>query len=144
MKPNLPALGPRLGQELGAVRVALQAGEFEELGGGRFRAAGRELDADEVLVERVGREGWAVAAEAGVTVALETALDAELRLEARVLDLVHTLNSLRKQSGFELTDRIVVTLPAADEDLLVHADWIKSEVLAVELRLGGELRIDRA
>jgi isoleucyl-tRNA synthetase len=144
VKPNLPVLGPKLGQELGPVRAALQAGEFEDLGAGRFRAAGRELDADEVLVERVGREGWAVASDAGVTVALETALDTELRLEARVLDLIHTLNSLRKQSGFELTDRIVVTLPAADEDLLVHADWIKSEVLAVELRLGGELRIDRA
>ena len=43
VKPNLPALGPKLGKELGAVRAALQAGEFEELGGGRFRVAGHEL-----------------------------------------------------------------------------------------------------
>ena len=61
-----------LGKELGAVRAALQAGEFEELGGGRFRAAGHELGPDEVLVERTGKEGWAVAAEDGVTVALDT------------------------------------------------------------------------
>ena len=43
VKPNLPVLGPRLGKELRTVQQALQAGEFEELGGGRFRAAGHEL-----------------------------------------------------------------------------------------------------
>jgi len=144
VKPNLPALGPRLGKELGTVRAALQAGEFEELGGGRFRAAGHELAPEEVLVEHVGREGWAVAAEDGVTVAIDTALDDALRLEARVLDVIHTLNSMRKEQGLELTDRIVVTLPAADEALLDHVDWIKSEVLAVELRFdGGEVRIEK-
>ncbi|HEY2937161.1 MAG TPA: isoleucine--tRNA ligase [Gaiellaceae bacterium] len=144
VKPNLPVLGPKLGGELGTVRAALQAGEFEELDGGRFRAAGHELEPDEVLVERVGREGWAVAAEAGLTVALDTALDDDLRREGRVLDVIHALNSMRKEQGLELTDRIVVTLRSVDEDLLEHADWIKSEVLAVELRVdGGELRIEK-
>ena len=65
VKPNLPVLGPKLGKELGAVRAALEAGEFEELDGGRFRAAGHELEPDEVLVERVGKEGWAVARRTG-------------------------------------------------------------------------------
>ena len=55
VKPNLPVLGPKLGKELGAVRAALEAGEFEELDGGRFRAAGHELEPEEVLVERRGR-----------------------------------------------------------------------------------------
>ena len=54
------------------MRSALQAGEFEQLDGGRFRAAGHELEPDDVLVERAGKEGWAVAAEDGVTVALDT------------------------------------------------------------------------
>jgi isoleucyl-tRNA synthetase len=144
VKPNLPVLGPKLGKELGTVRAALAAGEFEELGGGRFRVGVHELEPDEVLVERVGREGWAVASENGVTVALDTAVDDELRLEARVLDVIHALNSMRKEQGLELTDRIVVTLPAVDGDLLEHADRIKAEVLAVELRLDGELRIDKA
>src|SRR5207247_10193754 len=48
VKPNLPVLGPKLGKELGAVRAALEAGEFEELEGGRFRVDGRELGPDEV------------------------------------------------------------------------------------------------
>jgi isoleucyl-tRNA synthetase len=77
VKPNLPVLGPKLGKELGAVRAALEAGEFEEverrLPGGRPRPV-----ADEVLVERVGKEGWAVAHADGITVALDTALDPEL------------------------------------------------------------------
>jgi isoleucyl-tRNA synthetase len=137
VKPHLPALGPKLGRELGAVRAALAAGDFEELDGGRFRAAGHELGADEVLVERRGREGWEVVSDAGLTVALDTALDDELRLEGQVLDLIHQLNSMRKQAGLELTDRITVTLPADQAELLAHAEWIKSEVLAVEIEADG-------
>jgi len=136
VKPNLPVLGPKLGRELGAVRAALEAGEFEEVNGG-FRVAGHELGAEEVLVERTGKEGWAVAGADGVTVALDTALDPELELEGRVLDLIHELNSMRKQAGLELTDRIVVTLPESASDLLAHEDWIKEEVLAVEIRADG-------
>ncbi|HSO02358.1 MAG TPA: DUF5915 domain-containing protein, partial [Gaiellaceae bacterium] len=138
VKPHLPALGPKLGKELGAVRAALAAGEFEQLEGGGFRVLGHELAADEVLVERSGKEGWAVASDEGVTVALDTGLDAELELEGRVYDLIHTLNSMRKEQGLELTDRIAVTLPAADADLVErHAEWIKGEVLAVSLETDG-------
>jgi isoleucyl-tRNA synthetase len=137
VKPNLPVLGPKLGKELGAVRAALEAGEFEELPDGGFRAAGHDLAAEEVLVELTGKEGWAVASADGVTVALDTALDTELELEGRVLDLIHELNSMRKEAGLALTDRIVVTLPRSASDLLEHADWIKEEVLAVEIRTDG-------
>ena len=72
VKPHLPALGPKLGKELGAVRAALAAGEFEVLAGGGFRVLGHDLAADEVLVERSGKQGWAVVSEEGVTVALDT------------------------------------------------------------------------
>ncbi len=57
------------------------------------------LEPDEVLVERIGREGWAVASEDGVTVALDTELDDELRLEGRLYDRIHEVNVLRKESG---------------------------------------------
>jgi isoleucyl-tRNA synthetase len=138
VRPNLPVLGPKLGKELGAVRAALAAGEFEELEGGRFRVGERELDPDEVLVERRGKEGWAVASEDGVTVALDTRLDSELELEGRVLDLIHRLNTMRKEAGLALTDRISVTLPASQSDLLdQHAEWIKDEVLAVSIEANG-------
>ncbi len=138
VKPNLPALGPRLGKELRTVQQALQAGEFEELGDGRFRAAGYELEPGEVLVERGGREGWAVAAAEGVTVALDTTLDDELVLEGRGFDLIRLVNSMRKEQGLELTDRIVLTVPDAESELVErHGDWIKGEVLAVEIRVDG-------
>jgi isoleucyl-tRNA synthetase len=138
VKPHLPVLGPKLGKELGAVRAALAAGEFEELDGGGFRVLGHELGPDEVLVERSGKQGWSVASDEGVTVALDTTLDPELELEGRVYDLIHTLNSMRKEQGLALTDRIAVTLPAGDADLVArHADWIKGEVLAVSLDADG-------
>ena len=136
VKPNLPTLGPRLGKELGVVRAALQAGEFEELEGGRFRAAGHELEPEDVLVERAGREGWAVAAEDGVTVALDTEIDDELERERRVYELIRRVNTMRKDAGLELTDRIRLTIPVADGDLLEHADWIKRETLAVSVVVG--------
>jgi len=145
VKPNLPVLGPKLGKELSSVRAALEAGEFEELEGGRFRVNGRELGPDEVIVERRGKEGWAVAGDAGLTVALDLTLDPELELEGRARDLIHEINRLRKEQGLEVTDRIVLTLPRDQEELLRHADWIAEETLAVEIRTdGAELKLEKA
>jgi isoleucyl-tRNA synthetase len=138
VKPNLPVLGPKLGKKLGAVRAALAAGEFEELEGGGFRVVGHELTPDEVLVERSGRDGWAIASSDGVTVALDTALDDALRREGRVYELIHLVNSKRKEAGLALTDRITLTIPAQDADLLEHAEWIKAETLAVSLEASGD------
>jgi isoleucyl-tRNA synthetase len=141
VKPNLPVLGPKLGAALRDVRERLARGEFEELDGGRFQVDGHVLEPDEVLVERVGREGWAVASEAGLTVALDTALDDELLLEARLLDRVHEVNVLRRESGLEITDRIRLRLP--DADLIDrYRDRIMEETLAVELA-EGELGIEK-
>jgi isoleucyl-tRNA synthetase len=138
VKPNLPVLGPKLGKELGAVRAALLAGEFEPLEGGGVRVNGHDFTADEVLVERGAREGWALAEDDSLTVAVTTELDDELRLEGRVLDLIHQLNTMRKDAGLALTDRIRVTLPERDSDLLQHEAWIKEEVLATEVRTDGD------
>ena len=147
VKPNLPLLGPKLGAGLRDVRDALARGEFDELGGGRFRVGEHELAPDEVLVERTGKEGWAVVSADGVTVALDTALDPELQLEALVLDLIHQINAMRREQGLELTDRIRITLPATQSELLQHEDWIKQETLAVEIETDGgsaEPRIAKA
>ena len=138
VKPNLPVLGPKLGAALRDVREALARGEFDELEAGRFRVGDHELGPDEVLVEQTGKEGWAVASADGVTVALDTALDPSLELEALVLDLIHQINALRKEQGLELTDRIRITLPAAQSELLEHEDWIKQETLAVEIEIDGD------
>ena len=86
-----------------------------------------------MLVERHGKEGWAVAASDGVTVALDLHLDDDLVRAGRVYDLIHGVNTMRKEAGLELTDRIRLTIPEADADLLEHADWIARETLAVSV-----------
>ena len=142
VKPNLPVLGPKLGSALRDVREQLQRGEFEELDGGRFQVDGHVLEPDEVIVERVGREGWAVASEDGVTVALDSRLDDELLLEGRLLDRVHEVNVLRKETGLQITDRIKLWIP--DGDLVDrYSDRLASETLAVSVE-AGELRLEKA
>ncbi len=70
--------------------------------------------------------------------ALDTTLDDELVLEGRGFDLIRLVNSMRKEQGLELTDRIVLTVPDAESELVErHGDWIKGEVLAVEIRVDG-------
>ena len=55
------------------------------------------------------------------------------------------MNALRKDEGFEVTDRVVLTVPAELADVVAaHADWIKREVLAVEIVVGTELAIAKA
>ncbi len=144
VKPNLPVLGPRLGKELRVLQQALQSGDFEELPGGRFRAAGHELGPDDVLVERLGREGYAVASADGVTVALDTTLDDDLLLEGRVRNLIRQVNTMRKEQGLELTDRVVLTVPADLEPLLRWEEHIRNEVLAVEIRVDGDAELSIA
>lgn len=89
-------------------------------------------------------EGWAIAEDDGISVAFDTTLDDELRREGRVLDLVHALNTMRKGAGLELTDRIVVTLPRREQNLLAYRDRIADEVPAQEIRLGDDLEITKA
>jgi isoleucyl-tRNA synthetase len=145
VRPNLRVLGPRLGKDLGKVRAALEAGDFESLADGGFRAAGHDLGSDEVLVERSAKEGWAVAANAGVSIALDTTLDDALVLEGRVYDAIHSVNNARKDAGLELTDRIHLLLPVSEPALLEHKDWIARETLAlsVDLAADDEIHVTR-
>jgi len=99
------------------------------------------LGPEEVLIERLEKEGWAVAAGEGVTVAFDTALDDDLRQEARVYDLIHQVNTMRRDAGLDITDRIFLTLPQADGDLLTHRDWIAAETLARSITVGGTLSL---
>jgi len=134
LKPNLPVLGPRLGSKLREVKAALEAGEFEELGEGHYRAAGEDLGTDDVLRSwHLELSDHVSVAVGTINVTLDTTLDPELELEGRVLDLIHRINMMRKQEGYELTDRIVVTLPDSDADVLRHEEWIKQETLAVRI-----------
>jgi isoleucyl-tRNA synthetase len=135
VKPNFRAVAPRLGASMPLVKNALDAGDFRELDGGRFEVLDFVLEPDEVFVERLEKAGWAVVAEDGVTVALDTTLDDELLREGRVYELIHQVNTMRKDAGLGLSDRIRLSLPSSDADLLGYRDWIADEVLAVSIDL---------
>jgi len=143
VRPNLPVVAPRLGRDVPTVRKALAAGDFVELQDGSFEVIGHVLSPDEVLVERLEKEGWAVASDAGVTVAFDTALDDTLRLEARVYETIHAVNAKRKEADLAITDRIALSLPASDADLLAYRDWIATETLATTIGLSpdGSIRL---
>ena len=124
------------------MKAALEAGDYEELEGGGVRVAGEELSPDEVLHgEGAAVEGFAIAQNGALSVALDTTLDDELVREGRVRELVHRINAMRRDAGLELSDRIVVTLGPEEADLVDHEAWIKEETLALELRVGDALAI---
>ena len=90
-------------------------------------------------------EGWSLAEDLGLTVALFTALDDELLLEGRVYDVIHQVNSLRKDTGLALTDRITLRLPADDIDLIGFAARIADETLALDVIFeGDEIAVEKS
>jgi isoleucyl-tRNA synthetase len=106
VKPELKALGPKLGKDLPRVRTALAEGRFSQRGDGAFEVEGFTLLPSEVLVEHVGAPGLAVGRDAGAVAALETALTPDLAEEGLARELVHKLNDLRKEAGLEIADRV--------------------------------------
>jgi isoleucyl-tRNA synthetase len=136
-KPNLPVLGPRLGARLPEIRQRLEQGRYE-LEGENVVVDGEVLSPAELIRERLPvHEHWVVAADEEISVELDVELDDELLLEGQVLDLIHQINNMRKEQGYELSDRIVLTLPRELEELLRYEQRIKEETLAVEIRLDG-------
>ena len=145
LKPNLPVLGPRLGPRLPDLRRALEEGRLE-MEDGRVRVEGELLEEGEFLVEREAEnEGFAFASDGRLSVEIDPELDDDLRQEGRLFDLIHAVNALRKERGLEITDRIVLTVPESDADLARDHDGpIVADTLAVEIRVGSELDLERA
>lgn len=135
IKPDFPAVGPRLGAKVKEVAAALAAGNYEELSDGSVLVAGETLQPDEVVrIESVTLEGWTAAQDGEISVAIDPTLDDDLISEGRSLDLIRSLNDQRKQENLDLTDRIAVRLPSKYADLMAsHEEWIAAEVLAVEM-----------
>jgi isoleucyl-tRNA synthetase len=94
------------------------------------------LTADEVVVQTEARGNLAVASEKGVTVAVDTAITPELLQEGYARDLVRTLNTMRRDAGLDISDRIKVSYLAEGEvaEALAHfGDYIQLEILATSL-----------
>jgi isoleucyl-tRNA synthetase len=145
--PLLKVLGPKYGRDLAVIRGLLREGEFE-LRDGRVHVGDWTLEPGEFELRARAREGFAVTDGEGFAVALDTEITPELQLEGVVRDVIRTLQKMRQDAGFEVTDRIRVTYPRSDGDVgrafAEHGDWIAAETLAVALEPGEELAVARA
>ena len=113
VKPNFKALGPRFGRQMKQVAAAIAAADPAALAarvatGGAFSLGEFELQADELVVETVPREAYAIATEPGCQVGVLKELTPELRSEGMVREAVHMINNLRRESGFDIADRIAL------------------------------------
>ena len=142
--PNFRLLGPRLGPRVQEAKAALAqldgaaaAAALEEGRPVRLTLAGGdvELAPGEVELQVRGQEGYAVSREGGEVVALDVALDDDLRLRGLLRDVIRQVQDLRKEAGLEVTDRIRLTLSGVDR-LAPFFDQLAREVLAVEVRIG--------
>ena len=147
--PNFRRLGPKVGALVPRVKEVLATADgaairhaLDEHGHFTIDVDGTEvvLDVDDVEVRATSHEELALAQEGAVAVALDTALDHDLRLEGLARELVRTINDLRKATGLEIADRIRVDIEtegSVAEALDRHVEWIAGEILAVELTAGA-------
>jgi len=132
VKLNFRALGKRLGPQMRTVAAAVAAGDYVDRSDGVVVVDGLELSGDDIERESTAPDGWSIASERGVSVALDVVLDDELTAEGRANDLVRQINAARRDAGLDITDRIRLTLPTADGDLAMHLPLIEAETLAVD------------
>ncbi len=138
-RPRRDLLGPRLGKAFAAVDAALKAGQYTLHPDGSVEAAGERLAPEEVQVSLVPRPGFAAAEGDGLTVALETTLTPELVSEGRAREIVHRIQTMRKEAGFQVEDRIVTYYqgdPELEAVIQAHAAYIQSETLSRALVRG--------
>ncbi|HST32028.1 MAG TPA: isoleucine--tRNA ligase [Solirubrobacteraceae bacterium] len=152
VKANYRKLGPIFGKSmplaaeaiaaLDPSRVALAFREDGDASGEAVGIAvdGREhtLSADEVILTMRAPEGYSVEREGAHAVALDLAIDEELREEGHAREIVHAVQSARKSAGLEVEDRIELALdgaPALLGAVQAHRDYVTGETLTVELSL---------
>jgi isoleucyl-tRNA synthetase len=148
VKPNFRALGRRLGARTQAVAAAIAAAPATDIATAVLAGdtialmvpglgnAPVPVGADDVIVTRTPRAGWAVATEGGETVAIDITVTPELRREGLAREVVRLVQDARKADGLDVTDRIWLRWSASDPEVAAaltgHADLIASEVLAVD------------
>jgi isoleucyl-tRNA synthetase len=147
VKPNLKLLGQKYGRGVQGIAKALATipdGDLAQLaravgGGESVEVAGKSLAPDELLVNGREREGFASAEEGGIVVIVSSELTPELVQEGLAREIVHRIQNLRKEAGFEIADRIK-TYYRSDGDgselrdvMQRYGDYVRQETLSVEL-----------
>ncbi|MDR9486695.1 isoleucine--tRNA ligase [Salibacter sp.] len=153
IKPDFKALGPKYGKLMKGIAAAVNQFEQEDInelernGQIQIEVQGENvtLTIDDVEISTDDIPGWLVMTENGITVALDIQLNDELRHEGITRELVNRIQNLRKDSGFDVTDRIEITVES--QELLTAAvndnfDYICAETLADELNFVDSLSGD--
>ena len=151
IKPNFKALGPRFGKDMGLIAKQIQnftTDQINELDNtGELKIVISEksiiLTSDEVEISSQDIPGWLVANANGITVALDITLTQELIDEGIARELVNRIQNIRKDSGFEVTDKITVQLLSnmeLEKAILANEEYIKSETLTRSLIFVDDLK----
>ncbi|TDO84151.1 isoleucyl-tRNA synthetase [Flavobacterium chryseum] len=144
IKPNFKTLGPRFGKDMGLISKEIQSfsadqiNQLDKQGALDIVIAGNSvtLSLEDVEITSQDIEGWLVANSNGITVALDITISEELKNEGIARELVNRIQNIRKDSGFEVTDKIKVQLKRSgllEEAILKNEDYIKSETLTDSL-----------
>jgi isoleucyl-tRNA synthetase len=146
LKPNYRTLGPRFGNMMPQVADAIAALDPAHVAtalraghevGVFIDGHDHELGPDDLLLAMAPLDGYQLEREGSHAVALELKLDDELRREGLAREVVHAVQSARRDAGLEISDRIVLTLGGDDELLAAaqaHEGYLSGEVLAVQVR----------
>ena len=146
VKPNFKLLGPRFGRAMkdaGAAIMALTQEEiaaFEKSGSRDLVIGGETFNITAAEVEVISEDipGWLVANEGRLTVALDITVTDELLQEGIAREFVNRIQHIRKESGFEVTDKIKVIiedLPSVSAAVTRHSAYIASQTLALNISL---------
>ncbi len=146
IKPNFKTLGPKFGKSMKLIadKIATltqeEISKFEEIGNYSFEENGNNinllLEDVEILSEDI--PGWLVANEGKITVALDVNITEKLHQEGIAREFVNRIQNIRKDSGFEITDRILIKIVKQDAiNLAIHNynDYIATQTLAKEIIL---------
>jgi isoleucyl-tRNA synthetase len=144
IKPNFKTLGPRFGKDMGLISKEIQGFGQEEIaklerdGELVMDISGKSitLSLEDVEISSQDIPGWLVANSNGITVALDITISDELRKEGIARELINRIQNIRKDSGFEVTDKITVKMeknPQVEEAVLANDSYIKSETLTESL-----------
>jgi isoleucyl-tRNA synthetase len=139
MMPLLPKLGPKYGKQVADIRTAIAAGDVEIHDDGTARVGEFTLLADEYEHRSQAAEGYALAEDAEWVVAVSTTLDDELLAEGHAREFTRQLQTMRKDGGLDIADRVIVTWTAEGalaEAVRIHGDSIADEVLATTFAEG--------
>lgn len=151
VKPNFRVMGKKFGKQMkaaAAVVGALSQDQIAQLENGsiniQVEGSDYELTRDDVEISAQDMPGWSVTSEGSLTVALDITVTPELRLEGVARELVRSIQQMRKDTGLEITDRIMVTIPQNDENeacVKTFGNYIATQVLADKLSMGDELKV---